>query len=232
MSVKTEICWICGEDARTREHRTKASDLRALFGSPTQNSPLYFHTDARRNRRIGSINSDTLKFTNRICEACNTARTQSHDYAWEKCAAYFLQHHRVLTAGQFVRMNSFFPYDTKREMLNVHLYFVKLFGCQIKEGNIAIELQPFSKSILDGKAHPNVYLGFGIMPSLPVTVAGHSNVEALLLDGKVAYATWLYQLGKFCVEVIYAQDGEKRQGLVDAWNPRLGTKRLKIRPIG
>src|SRR5262245_30288884 len=77
-------CWICGQPAGTREHRAKASDLLSLFGLPSQKNPLYFSTDKRRNRRVGSLKSDTLKFSNRICEKCNSATTQPHDYAWQR----------------------------------------------------------------------------------------------------------------------------------------------------
>jgi len=76
-------CWICGApNAGTREHRTKASDLRALFGKPTQGNPLYFHTDKRRNCRVGSLKADILKYEHRICARCNNERTQPHDLAW------------------------------------------------------------------------------------------------------------------------------------------------------
>ena len=82
-------CWICGaENASTREHRSKASDLKALFGTPTQAAPLYFHADAhkgkppRRSVRVGSLKADILKYAHRICADCNNARTQPHDKAW------------------------------------------------------------------------------------------------------------------------------------------------------
>jgi len=76
-------CWICGGGAaETREHRSKASDLRSLFGTPTQADPLYFHTAKRKNFRVGSLKADVLKFSHRICIQCNAARTQPHDRAW------------------------------------------------------------------------------------------------------------------------------------------------------
>ena len=35
-------CWICdAEEAATREHLAKASDLRALFGKPSQLAPFF-----------------------------------------------------------------------------------------------------------------------------------------------------------------------------------------------
>jgi hypothetical protein len=55
-------CWICGaERPTTREHRVKASDIRALFETPSQDEPIYFRTSAQpgtprpRNLRVGSV---------------------------------------------------------------------------------------------------------------------------------------------------------------------------------
>jgi hypothetical protein len=83
-------CWICGAPgAETREHRTKASDLKDLFGKPTPQDPLYFHacalpgSRARRKVRIGSLKSDALKYNHRICLKCNSSATQPYDFAWE-----------------------------------------------------------------------------------------------------------------------------------------------------
>ncbi|MBB5498653.1 hypothetical protein [Paraburkholderia sp. MM5384-R2] len=83
-------CWICSaEGAATREHLAKASDLKALFGKPSQAKPLFFNANHqpsrphRRNLKVGSLKSDTLKFAHRICLTCNSKRTQPYDYAWE-----------------------------------------------------------------------------------------------------------------------------------------------------
>src|ERR1700722_5012471 len=54
-------CWICGEAATSGEHKTKRSDLRSVFGIPTQSSPLYLHDAERRNRRVGSLDATVLK---------------------------------------------------------------------------------------------------------------------------------------------------------------------------
>lgn len=115
-------------------------------------------------------------------------------------------------------------------MLNVHLYFLKLFGCQIVEGNISIEIEPFAQAILDGKAHDHVYLGFGpTPPGGPTKMAGGSDVDVVMLGDKCAFATWFYEVGNLSVNLIYAIPGEKRQGLVDAWHPRFGCKRIKMK---
>ncbi len=48
-------CWICGEEAKTGEHLTKASDLKSQFGDVSQKKPLYMHTEGKVNVKINSI---------------------------------------------------------------------------------------------------------------------------------------------------------------------------------
>jgi hypothetical protein len=47
-------------------------------------------------------------------------------------------------------------------------------------------------------------------------------------DGRCAYAAWIHHIGNLWVRVMFAADGEKRQGLEGAWHPRFGHKRLKM----
>lgn len=113
-------------------------------------------------------------------------------------------------------------------MRHVHLYFVKAFGCQIVESNIAIDIVAFSRAILQDRPHPNLYLAFGPTPKElgePV-IAGGSDVHVAMLGTKCAFATWFYEVGNLSVSVMYAIEGERRRGLTHAWHPRLGHKRL------
>ncbi len=227
-------CWICGaEEAATREHLAKASDLKALFGKPSQSTPLFFSaTDRpgmpnRLNLRVGSLKSDTLKFVHRICLTCNSARTQPYDYAWEHCSRKLRASMPSLLAKGEFRANWLFPYDTRRAMLSLHLYFTKLFGCLVVEGGVPIDIAPLAKAIMSGKPHPNLCLAFGQL-AMPVKMAGGSRVVARQKDGEVAFATWFYNLGDLAVDVMYALPDERRQGLEVAWHPRMGAKRLRF----
>ncbi len=226
-------CWICGvSDATTREHRTKASDLKDLFGTPSQQDPLYFHANARigklvrRNVPIGSLKSNVLKYTHRICLACNSSRTQPYDLAWAYASAKLRSNVLRLSDRDSYRANWLFPYETRHGMRNLHLYFVKIFGCQIVEGDIPIDIASFAKAIIEGRPHPHLYLAFGHISNLPVAVAGGSDVHADLLNGQVVFASWIYQVGDLCVNVMYAVPGENRQGLRVAWHPHAGSKQL------
>lgn len=226
-------CWICGaEDAATREHLAKASDLKALFGKSSQHVPLFFSASdrpgmsIRRNLRVGSLKSDTLKFAHRICLTCNSARTQPYDYAWEHCSMELrAAMPRLLARGSF-RANWLFPYDTRRAMRNVHLYFTKLFSCLVVEGGIPIDTAPLADAITSERPHPHLYLAFGQL-AMPVETVGGIDIATAQVDGKVACATWFYNVGELAVNVMYALPGEQRQGLEVAWHPRMGAQRLR-----
>jgi hypothetical protein len=225
-------CWICGaEEAATREHLAKASDLKAVFGKPSQGKPLFFSASGRpgmprrRNLHIGGLKADTLKFAHRICLTCNSTRTQPDDYAWEHCSGELRAAiPRLLAKGSF-RANWLFSYDTRRAMRCVHLYFTKLFGCLVVEGKISIDPAPLAEAITSGQPHLYLYLAFGHL-AMPVKMVGGSDVYTAKLEGKVACATWFYNVGDLAVNVIYALPSEQPQGLEVAWHPRMGAKRL------
>ena len=222
-------CWICGEKADTGEHRTKASDLRSLFGIPTQAKPLYFHTAKRKNVKVATLRAAELKFTSRLCNCCNSARTQPHDFAWQYFSETLRARQPPIAPGNLIRPNRIFFYDTARAMLRVHLYFIKVFGCQILEGKIPIDIAPFSNAILQERPHPNVYLAFGPTPAPAIArMAGGSDVVIAMLKDQCAFATWFYEVGNLSVNIMYAIDGEKRDGLVNAWHPHFGHKRLAM----
>ena len=87
-------CWICGNvNANSREHKTKAGDLRLLC-SPTQKEPIHYQTREHYQikdsiiskivrHKIGGLDNDRLKFEHFICHVCNTTTTQLHDRGWE-----------------------------------------------------------------------------------------------------------------------------------------------------
>jgi hypothetical protein len=133
-----------------------------------------------------------------------------------------------------VRTNRIFGYDTAREMLNVHLYFVKLFGCHVAGNDIPIDTTRFASAILQGKAHPNIYLRFGCAPMFagqPMTGISDMWITPTTEAAPCTFATWFYYVDGVAINVMYAVDGEKRQGLVGAWHPRIGTNRLAISDV-
>lgn len=216
-------CWICGADATTREHKQKRSDLRSVFGAATQAKPLYYHDNKSKNRFIKSLDADRLKFPKGLCDYCNNTRTQPHDRAWECLSQRLLNRKSPAQSGNRIRGNRIFCYNTSQEMLNVHLYFVKQFGCHIIEGHIPIDVAEFSNAIMNGK--PILICIYNLdMIALNdgKSTAGTTNIEALQRnsDGVCEVATYIYVLNNITVQVMFSNSTEKPRGLAKAWHPR------------
>lgn len=220
-------CWICGSTAKTGEHIVKRSDLAFLFTNVTQASPIFIQKQQELNTKVGSLKSKKLTHLAKVCSNCNNNITQPHDRAWQRLSRAMHLHTPKLQPGAAFRANRAFPNYTHLNMLRVHLFFLKAFGCMIKSGAVGIPLAPFADSILRGRAHPNVYLKFGC--GIDEDVAAVSDMWTISLEGgDIVYATWIYQVGRIWVSLIFAHDGEEREGLVGAWHPRQGTAKLTM----
>lgn len=219
-------CWICGDDATTGEHKTKQSDLRDVLGKPSQSRPFYYHDKSTKNRPIGSYKGDFLKSQSLLCTRCNNQRTQPHDRAWEQMSDWLRTRIPPARSGDIVRADRIYPLGATQEMRNVHLYFTKLTGCHLVEVGATFEQAALAKSILTGKSNPYIHLKFGI--SRTGLLVGMSDMHAATLapDNSLAFAVWVYSLGALVVQVMYAIAGERREGLANAWHPRLGSNRF------
>jgi hypothetical protein len=223
------LCWICGQnEANSGEHKTKRSDLAAVLGEPTQDQPFYFHDLERKNKPVGSLNAKILKAPIRICAECNTTRTQPHDRAWEEMSDTL--RNRRLVIGQWVRANRIFRYDTRRKMTNVHLFFLKLFGCMLCEAKangyeVPIDIAPFSQAIMTGRPHPEVHLQFGRCDG----TVGRSNLHCWTTEQGSVFGGWLYELDTIAISVLFAQ-ADRWEHRADLWHPRSHTssKRFQI----
>ena len=218
-------CWICGNAGTTGEHRTKASDLKSEFGKVTQKLPIYLSSDAKRNVKVNSIKkSEALKFSSLLCPNCNNSRSQPFDNAW-LAVSENLRARSSLKEGSIIKLEKIFPGSVKIGMLNVHLYFVKIFGCAIQEFGIPLNIEDFSRAILNGTSHPKVHISFGASNGLET---GLTNMETANLDGQCVFATWFYLVGRLAVNVMYAEPTEKRQGLICSWHPTTVIKRIRL----
>jgi hypothetical protein len=223
---KSQLCWICRKDpATTGEHKIKHSDLRGVFGRTVNQRKFFYHDLKKPNLPVQSFDAKSLKGPIKICAKCNNERTQSHDRAWERMSAN-LRGRTPFKIGSLIRRSHIFRYDTRRQMLNVHLFFLKLFGAMIIEtkGKAPIDVTPFADAIMSERAHPEVYLQFGKGDG----TVGRSNLECIKIETGHIMALWLYRIGPVTVNVMYAQDEGVWEGLSDTWHPKFPTKRIEI----
>src|SRR6516225_6824598 len=216
-------CWICGApDTTTREHKIKRTDLKQVFGDFNQADPHYW-MNGKDIKQVGSLKADILKMGIRICNECNSSRTQPHDLAWERLSAWLNARRPRIRTGTAVRCNRVFPCHTRRELTKAHLFFVKLFGGMVAEaGNTPIPVEPYSNAIMTGRAHPEVYLQIGEGDR----TVGWSNLTIGQIPSGQYIALWLYRLDRFFMHVVYAQAGAAWEKLGRLWHPRFGTNKL------
>lgn len=222
-------CWICGELGESGEHLLKASDLKALFGHVNPDKPIYIHTNIRRNQKVSGLQAKRLKYRSRICHKCNNERTQPHDRSWEQLSEYLRSRKPTIRPGTTINLGRVFPGSIRASMLNVHLFFVKQFGCLVAENNIPLDITTFSKAILTNTSHPNIHIRFltGFENSKHL-LASRSAVQTVQLNGRVAFASWFYIVDRAAVSILYAEPFERRKALAQTWHPNTIGKYVKV----
>ena len=106
-------------------------------------------------------------------------------------------------------------------MLDVHLFFVKWFGCRIVEDQMPIDVGPFALSLRERTAHPNVYLSFikrHLSPNA-VRFAGPGPVIGDDEAGRCTHASTYYSLGELDIQVTWFEFTPIRN-VPFAWHPR------------
>lgn len=218
-------CWICGSKKNlTGEHQLKKSILK----NELRNGPVYLSTDKQRNRKIQGFNSDKLKSDAKLCAYCNNQRTQPHDLAYDRLCS-FLKLKQIQT-NERIDLKEIFPDTIHASMLNVHLYFIKKFGCEIIANNIPIDIKPFSEAILQNKPHDKVYIA--ICPGFPMYPGpGNTNLEMDLdpYTGKVVFAVWYNVPSEpFSIRIVFSEPNQHRNGLHNVWHPSKVSRYIKV----
>jgi hypothetical protein len=213
------VCWICGAAASSAEHKAKKSDLKAVFGEISQTDRLHLHDALRRNRHVGSFETHRLKWPRRLCEHCNTTLTQGHDRASEDISDWLRNRKPSIEVDMKVHATQRFPRDVHRKLLNMHLYFVKMMGCCLVEVSVPIDLVPFSRAILDNRAHPDLYLRFGRGKLMGHQQhVGLSDLVALKRNDVTVCAVCIYTVGPVAAQMFYWRADEAPATARASWD--------------
>jgi hypothetical protein len=198
----------------------KASDFRSVFGNVSQHAPVFRHSRVQSNLPVRGANANSLKFQPSICSQCNNTRTQPHDRAWQALSSAIRQHSPGLRRGSLLPTAQAFQGQAKREMLNVHFYFLKLLGCYAVEHSVPLPVSAFAVAILGGYAYPNVRLNFVAVQSragqAEVFVSG---IRAINRGPRTVGANWFYIVGTAGVLVTYQEAGQPRFSKHPGWQP-------------
>ena len=199
-------CWICQNNvANSREHIIKKTDLEQIYGKLNQSDPVYAQKDGKKIRSIGSTKSDLFKYKKLICEDCNNNKTQQYDKSWATLSKFLYIHKDRIKKDGGINLNEVFSCNIKQKMIDVQLFFIKLFGCKIVESGEIFYLEDLAEAIMSGDEHPNVYISF--RDSHKTNYTASSNIECSRDDeDNIDYLHWFYTIGSFSVDVIYSKD--------------------------
>lgn len=225
-------CWICGEEGNTGEHIPKASDLRSYFGLVSQVCPIYFHSKTKPNIPIKSIKSDRFKSKAKICSHCNNTLTQPYDRSWEVFSEYLTTHSASLRRYHKIRLSKVFHQNVTDHSIDMHLYFVKIFGCLIAEHDIPIDIAPLATSLLNRIPHKNIHIGFGsLTTSLNNKCMTVTDLNAVCLQRagfteKVVFGAWMYTIGNIGINIIFNEVANNDEVLADSWHPSIAPSKI------
>jgi hypothetical protein len=122
-----------------------------------------------------------------------TVLTQPYDCAWQQLSRYLHTQWKAISRRRGFDLGKVFPGHTKQATLDIHLYFIKVFGCLIVEGSLPIDISSFSTALRERRAHEEVYLVVAKTPLNPSQkVANVSAVHALNANGLSHAAVWMY----------------------------------------
>lgn len=222
-------CWICGDIAKTGEHLLKSSDLRSHYGRVTPAKPIYFHTKQKRNSPLLSVKDKRLVCRAKICAKCNNDRTQPYDRAWEAFSSNVRNNWRAISKKGKIDLAKIFPGSSRQQALNVHLYFIKLFGCRIVENSVPIDIAKFSDALLKATPHDEVYL---IVSETPPTayhkIAALTEMHARNVGSVTQKAAWIYTVGPLSMKVGYLSKDASEMPWPNSWHPSKPGKILKL----
>jgi len=221
-------CWICGEKGDSGEHLIKASDIKSLFGDITQLNPVFYHSEEKKNKYVGSSKSDKFKSKALICRNCNNSRTAPHDKAWQKLSEHLRSYDLSRRGPLKVRLEKVYSKDIYKHALDIHLFFVKLFGCRIIEFSVPIDIQPFSDSILNSKPNPYVFLIFKKAIGSKLQTAAVSAIHVENTGNRVNVAGWIYTVGDLNVEILYNPNGANNSFLKNSFHPHCRHKYVEF----
>ena len=232
--ISPKVCWICQlRPARTSEHRFKATDVRLKIPTVTQRTPIYLQRGGKAtNVPIGSAKSKALTFAQPICDYCNNVLTQPYDKAWEVLSEDLQCQWSNISRRQYFDLSKPFPGCTRMAAKQVHLYFVKLFGCKLIEDNVPIDLAPFSKALVSGMPHPEVSILVCNCNAKGKILMWDSEVHAMKnQNNEIHGAVWMYLVYPVAIKVGYIKNDASLYLPGSPWHPNKPGKLVKLSPF-
>jgi hypothetical protein len=125
-------CCLCGEiGSLTGEHKIKAAILKQEFGKDRL-SVHETNSSDKQGKIAQSVKSKYLKFESRMCQACNSDRTQMPDREFDAFTTLALQKLRLHQEPKSIFDENKYQIGSPA-YLNLFRYFAKLLCCHLAE---------------------------------------------------------------------------------------------------
>lgn len=137
-------CWWCGRPADSREHRHKKNEVKRHFGPGPytgDNAVVRGVLGQETHVQVQGPDSVQLKFERVLCSACNSARSQNADKAYDAFSGYVADHSDQLLRARRFRWSDVFPQDWRAGRDLVTAYWLKHIGCRLAEGGVQVPPQ-------------------------------------------------------------------------------------------
>lgn len=138
--MRAARCWICGDLATTSEHKIKKSDLIRRYGAgPYRGDDAVVRVRDGSQQVIQGPNSKRLQFRPSLCAACNNARTQPYDRAYQQFESWVFENEQIILNTRLIDLQDVYGSDVAgRRQVDLYKYFVKCFGCTLAEIGVRV----------------------------------------------------------------------------------------------
>lgn len=216
-------CWWCGNDANSREHKYKRSDLKREFdstksfkGNPSDIVKVNVNTN--KTLQIQSIDSNSVKFSKNLCSNCNNTISQVFDRDYDKFIRWILDNYFSLTNISEIDFSKIFKDETSIHLNNVFKYYAKNIACRLCQNEVRIEQSLIDYLNSEGKFPSCMIIQFRIVKkvySLLELVGQRGYNDAIFFNHSLdiyetsnnnSYLYSKHQYKWFFVEFFYAND--------------------------
>lgn len=129
-------CWWCGSFADSKEHRTKASQVRRML----EGEEFVWLGSSERRTRINGANAKALKFPRVMCQYCNNTRSQPFDLAYDQFIDLIWKDPEYFRSRSSFDLPQIFGGDVNGGG-NLARYYIKNFACRIAEAGFSVPEQ-------------------------------------------------------------------------------------------
>ena len=130
-------CWICEDrEADSAEYNKKRSDIVREYGRGPykgEQAPILWRDG--KFVLLQGPNSDSLKFKKTICAQCNNSESQPFDLAYDEFVDWLVNNEAAVIRRRFIDFADVYGEDFALPQLHLFKYFVKVFGCALRDQN-------------------------------------------------------------------------------------------------